>query len=447
MISNRYAWILILGTLGLLSCNEKTSLDQSALPIVDGINVFQEDTFSIISTNVLVDSLVTSDVESIALGMCESYPYFGPVTMDAAIQFKLPVESFVFTGDNPTIDSIVMVLPYAGAYLDSTSENANQEFSLHILDESLDITKDYYNFDDVAYGSTIVNQNPSKIYNFNEYEDSVEVWGSQRYPQIRMRLSDDFTQKMRDADASIYESSDNFIEWLPGFYIKSIAQNANGFGYFSLGNAGLEVHYHNDTDDSLMAKFPYFSGTCTHYTKVKRTYDNDILNSIQNPNPDGEEWTYLCISTGVKTKLVIPYLESLEDNIINDAIIEVIAKKNDHKFPIMSYVNPLVYTDSIPSTTKDYNFGLELNISNYNLGQVEEITLPSGEEAYKYQLRITRELSDALIEKRPLELLVGGLEFARVIPYIFIAEEATKIGGTNRSDDFKLKLKILYSKK
>ncbi len=450
MIRKSSSWLMVLTIVGLYACNEKTQLDQSTLPVVDGINVFQEDTFTIKSTNVLRDSLQTSFVQAVVLGVCDYYPYVGPVTMDAAIQFKLPDEQFVFKGDNPMIDSVVLVMPYAEVYLDSlSSASTAQRFEIYQLDEPMDIDRLYYNVEDIAYGSTMLNRDASQSYDFMDYDDSVQVMGINRRPQMRIRMSDDFTTRLDNAPETAFKTSEDFINWFPGIFIKSVQSGSNSLGYFGVSSVGLEVYYHNDSDDSLRVVFPYFDGTCQHYTKISRTYDNTIMNTVNNPNPDGEEWTYTSYSPGIKTELEIPYLASLEDYIINDAIIEVIAEKNPNSgFATLNRLIPLVYTDTIPSATRDYEFELTVvDGSGYSLGTREDITLPNGEEAYRYRMRITRELSRATIQKQNLYLQLGGRELYGLLQYTPIAKYVTKLGGNNRTDDYRMKLKILYSKK
>ncbi len=437
-----FLWLALV-VLTTYSCKEKTFLNQDALPIVDGINVFQEDTFNVIATNLLRDSLITSDVNIIGLGECSQYPYLGPVRMDAALQFKLPKEQFILDGTNPEIDSVVIELPYADVYIDSIGGGTMQQLELYELSQNLDLDSVYYNFDDVSYGSTLLNHASNLSFDFNNHEDFNVVMGDTLSPRIRVRLSDDFVADMQNASSTAFLTSEDFINWFSGVYIKTQNTGANSLAYINALSSRLEVYYHNDEDSGLKASFPYYSENTAHYTRIHRTYDAQILNTTNNPNPLGEDWNYMTYSTGVKTQIEIPYIPSLEDYIINDAVIEFTATKPANGFPVLQFVFPRLIQDSFLAPTADYLYTLDY--SGYLLSGYDEVTLSSGDVAYRYKLRVTQELTRAQQEKEPILMEVGGVEFDDVTS-LPMCKNVIKVGGNNRTDDYKLKLKILYSK-
>ncbi len=428
------------------ACKEKTFLDQEALPLVDGINVFQEDTFTVISSNLLRDSVFTSEVNLLGIGECSQYPYLGGIVMDAGLQFRLPKEQFVLDGDNPQIDSVIVSLPYAEVYMDTVNGGTEQKFNLYEITTPLDPYYRYLNTDQVPHNTTLLNADASKTYDFRDYLDSVVIWDDTLRPQIRIKLSDDFVAEMQTAKDQHFNSTEDFIQWFPGLFIKSERMGANSYAFINVLAANMTVYYHNDSDDSLRAVFPYDPGSNEHFTEIHRSYDPQILASTQNPNPQGEDWTYMGFTTGIRTKIEIPYNPTLDDYIINDAILEFTAEKSANSFPVLNFVFPRLIGDTSLDPTEDFLFSVN-SYSGYILGEKEDITLPSGTEAYRYKLRITQELTRTQKEKSTLVLDLGGREYDDLKQTLPMCTKITKVGGNNRNDDYKLKLKILYSKK
>ncbi len=428
------------------SCDEKTYLNSDSIPQVDGINVFFADSFRIFSSNYQEDSIETSSYFFLGLGNCADYPYTGSVKMDLYTQFSLIAEQFNFSGENVEIDSVVLVMPYGDVYIDSTDPNSTQNLHVYRLTDTLGYGVDYYDYSSIAKENTPLNADPNQEFDFRDYRDSVEVNGKKQSPQIRIKLNSAFTNEFNQLDSTTLSSSTNFINWLPGICVQSVSPNSNSLAYINSSNCQLQVFYKSSLGDSLIAYFPYNPSYNNHFTHIEKLIDPGVQATLDAPNPDGEEWTYMSFAPGITTRVNIPYIEFLEDYIVNDAVLEFTAE-NTTLFPMVSYLFPYKVTSD---TNKQFiiDYAYDLNVNGFMMGEQEEVNKPGIGQTYKYELRITKELIASLLAKENLDLEIGPLLVQQNGTfYSPLSKRSTKLGGNNRSDEYKLKLKIIYSKR
>ncbi len=431
--------------IAMSSCQEKTYLNTDSIPEVDGINVFFADSFQIFTHNHLDDSVQTSSYSAVALGDCMDYPYTGSINMELYTQFSLPSDQFNFTGDQVKIDSVVLVMPYGDVYLDSSQSAAPQKLHVHRLLNTLELAEPYYDYSTVGYDNTLLNDDPNAVYDFSQYKDSVEIWGTKLVPQLRIKLSDAFAKEVEQLDSATRSNTDEFLKWLPGLCVRP-ASTAHSLAYFNASSIELLVYYQNSTDDSLTTYFPYNYSYNRHFTRIQKQLAPDVKATLDAPNPDGEEWNYMSYAPGLNTRVSIPYIGSLEDYVINDAVLDITVE-NSTDYPMVQYIFPYkVLNDTSKQIIKDYAY--DLNLRGFLMGDLTAISKPSIGSTYHYELRITEELTKSLLAKEDLELELGPLLIQEY--GIFkspLAKRSTKIGGNNRSDEYKMKLKVIYSKK
>ena len=299
-----------------ISCNKKP--DQVGLglqPTSAELSVVFDDETGLLSHSVIEDS-VRTDGNVVQTGMVGSMldPVFGTTTSGVYTQLRLSENGQSF-GEDAILDSIVLALRYSGIYGDTL---AGQIFRVYEVNEDMDPDTSYYSNDRLEYLETEI----GSITFVPNLDDSVNVGGTMELAQLRIKLSEEFGQKIITASDDVFDDNENWLEFMKGVYI--ISENASSGGsivlfdmYSSITN--MTIYYRaGDPEDTLSFSF-LSNSNCARFSAYEHFeyQDADAAFKSQVLNGDtllGQELFYLQGMGGVKAWLRLPDIESFFDN-------------------------------------------------------------------------------------------------------------------------------------
>jgi hypothetical protein len=387
----------------ITSCKKGDPLGANVLPASDLLSGYFSDTSTVISSIKLKDSIVSDNA---ALNLIGSYndPVFGMTKASLYTQVILPSNTTFlgFGGTNPTLDSIVLVLPYAinGAnyYGTLTPQTFTVDTIVAVNGVGLVNSKAYYSDTNVSHGSNhlaVITTTPAPA---DSARINYSLFGSgingTYYPQLRLKLSKAFGQYLMDQiDGNSYygQSSGTFASLLKGFYITvSNPLQLPGQGAILsidpfLSGAGLEFFYKTTVGlaiDTTYVVFQIGAGAVTF-----GHFDHDYAStSFYVPGKDSiiaPSKLYVQAMAGVKTQLSFPYLKNWNKKnpvLINKAELDipvnttatgidippsqlyVVRDSAGHQFSIPDeFVSPQYYGGGYDGVNNQYSF----NITRY----------------------------------------------------------------------------------
>lgn len=399
-----------------VSCNESTLLGEGLVPGSDRLSTLDTDTFTVRTRTWFRpdDSLAANYQTEMIAGAINEDPVFGRSVAITYSQFGLSAASFKFEGDKPVLDSVVLSLAYAGYYGDSMG--AQQYTVYRILDKTFNDTTLYYTHQQLnietghPLGTTVTTPKSAA--------DSVDVYGTEQAPQIRIRLDNAFGQSIMQQSPDVALSNDSaFHVWLNGLAVvpDSTMSGRRALLFTELNNdyTGITVFYHNESDDSLQAFFPFNPSSCAFSNYVHRNYTGseaaghfgDTVNVV------GDSLIYLQGKPGLYADIEMPYLQDFSNAVINkaeliitqvpDAASDVFAAP-DWLF-LWQYKNAakdsLGYVFDVGAVSNPL-YGLQLTNLSYFGGGRRMITNQDGQRVAQYRINITRYLQH-LIRQNP----------------------------------------------
>ncbi len=305
----------LLVALLMASCNKKPEqVGLDLQPTSVRLSVVFDNSAGLLSHSLREDS-VRTDVNVVKTAMLGSMldPVFGKTTAEIYSQFRLSENGHDF-GDAPVIDSLVLSLSYSGFYGDTMTSQTIRVFE---LDQDLDPDSAYYSNQTVSdYGVELASMTfvPAPT-------DSVTVGGDAETPQLRIRLSDDFAQKIVDADGTVFEDNENWLEFMKGLRITTDpVSSSGGIMLFDMlaSNTALTIYYRTeDSQDTLLFTF-LSNSNCARFTAFDH---NNYLEAspefraqtIDGDTSLGENLFYLQSMGGVKAQIRLPDIRDFLD--------------------------------------------------------------------------------------------------------------------------------------
>lgn len=199
--------------LTLNGCSDDDDFNNTLQPQRDALNL-QMDTFRLASdianlenipSKVSTDSLLLGNYEADTIGSISGSIL---AQFDASGEIALPTEN-----GSLAIDSVnTMLRIYFGSYLTSNTEQPQLTLSIHRMNQVLDYRSVYYNSmdassyaDAASLKDTIINLDASMTY--------IDI-------PMPQDFTDEFTAQIQNA-ASTFASTDAFVMFFPGLYLKS----------------------------------------------------------------------------------------------------------------------------------------------------------------------------------------------------------------------------------
>jgi hypothetical protein len=300
------ALLVLLGvsTCFLNSC-QKPEFGNELRPDLDGLNALVSDSITLLTTTVLQDSVLSDETQFNLCGELHD-PIFGESNAQFAAQARLLLNNVNYP-EGTEIDSMVLVLPYAGAYGDIKKLNGLQKFTVFEVDENLSLDSAYYSTKQVNVKSEPIGQTN---YITPRIRDSVTVKGKKEAPQLRIKLNNSLAARFIDpANAASMQNSDNFTQFFKGLVVRAQSRyqtaNQGAIVYFDLIRGGKMVMYYND---SLETNF-VFNEASARINMFSHNFNaaQFALDTLPKPN----EWMYIQSNAGAITKIRFPYLNQM----------------------------------------------------------------------------------------------------------------------------------------
>ncbi len=239
-------------------------------------------------------------------GMLGAYvdPIFGTNVISFHSQFHLEEEGFVFPS-NAVFDSAFISFRLTGGYREKDIPNENGtlvHFEVYELSEDLSYESQYQSDQQIGVNPALVGE-----YNGEVNFDSVFVNGVAQPAQIRIPLSQTWTEAIMTSDSSNFESNTAFSSFMKGMSIKPIQTsdpNSNGaIFYFNPLSAftGITIHYHTSSDTT---KFEFITSSLTaNFMTFEHDYASAPIGSILNDTAMGSDKLYLQSTIGTNIEL------------------------------------------------------------------------------------------------------------------------------------------------
>ncbi len=309
--------VIALFALLAVSCTNQSSV--IGLDLIDNkVGSDFTDTLTVEAYSILEDTIVTSGLSANMIGNI-SDPVFGPTRAATCSRFK-PSTTSVNFGQNPVIDSVVLMLQISTYYGDTTSAC---DIRVHQITEDLG-TGNYYQNSEVQYDPSYLNQS---IHGYTIKPQTQVVVDTGAYnPHVRIRLSRSFGQFLLDNQVAL---NSDITTVFKGLLIDAVSHTGST-GYIFATNlssalSGIMLYYHNDDATGQRYQLSCTSA-CPRFTRVTHDYassqSSDFVEEVLSGNKDlGRKVLFLQGGGGVKTRITFPYLEDSFASLDNRVVI------------------------------------------------------------------------------------------------------------------------------
>jgi hypothetical protein len=337
---------LALAALALIGVACERNTGEIGLDFVDqnSLKIGKLESVEVVATTEAFDSLVTEKPAYLMLGSYED-PIFGKASANFATQVILSTMQPDF-GENATVDSVFMYLPFIGFYGDTA---ASFGLTVKQLDQHISADSTYYAHSvftgSTVLADTVVQPQPGRKRRVHGMVAPNEVIG--------LRLNTAFFQsQIVDASADSaadFSSNTNFLEYFRGIYVEGHAGN-KAIYQFSPGDQDMRIRFFF-TNDSLRADTvgPGYSvydllawnvvksANTFAFDKSQADFDLDAQDTLV-----GELTTYVQGMGGAMTVVRLTGLQALKDSnyFVNYAELRIPVREGT----ALQYANPAKLT-------------------------------------------------------------------------------------------------------
>ncbi len=340
---------------GLYACNDATVIGTEFIDDEEYLYV-EEDTFALRLHTLNIDTLKTNSADrSFLLGALND-SIFGKATAGFYTQLMLSADDISF-GVNPQLDSVVLTFNYSNLlYGDPT---ASTSINVYELTEPMSSEVNYPLSQTFAVNETPIGTKADFVHNLTagvpikQYIDEIDGVDSiaivEAEPHLRIRLNDDFGQKILDQNGTANLQIANFNDFFKGIYVEAdpesevmVALNVydplNRRPYSA--RSRLSLYYRNDSTRGEVLHL-----RVNDTTAIAANYNVDYSNSavgqaLQNPYPNSQEYFYVQSVGALGVTLDIPNLGKLgkEEVIINKVELEMtLLEKYNERYSNATY--------------------------------------------------------------------------------------------------------------
>ncbi|MFI5134749.1 MAG: DUF4270 domain-containing protein [Chitinophagales bacterium] len=433
--------LFVLIAAAVISCKKTTDIGSGLLPGSDYVGAIYTDTFSLITNTVRDDSVLSSSTLNNLAGFVYD-PAFGKTYASFFTQLFLPTNDVNF-GDPDTlyIDSVVLTLAYNGFY---GYQNVPQTFNVYRVTEDMGPkpTTGYYSNKSFAVDPSPIGRKELLVPNF---ADSLNILGVVYPANLRIRLSDRFGQELLDQSGTTnFHTDTTFKQYLKGICLAPdtlATPYAASILYFNLTSvvSGLHLYWHTPNHDSLTYVLPVgVNEIRTNF--FKHNYANTAIpQHLQASSTDNDSVVYVQGAGGLKTRINIPALSSLQNVLINKAEI-VMTEQIDPAKTDSIFLSPA----RLVCATAD-SMGKDTLIPDALL------TFPSAGGAKISKVTLDRQTyaQYTFSVASQVQKIVEGTTVDRGLYIIAYKRGETadriKAMGNNRDDNLKMKLNLIYT--
>ncbi len=441
----KFFLIVIATTLSLTSCDESSVVGLDVQPTSDLLNVGIQDSTTLITKTVKMDSLRTDEnilqlITNDALLGTYVDPVFGRSSASIYTQLKLNTQNPGF-GTNPIIDSVVLSLVYNSAYYGKT-EKVQQNINVYEVLNDMKVENVYYSTNSLSTSAVDLTNNYSFIPNPTRRDT---ILGEALKPQLRIPLDNNFGQSiLNNQGTADLANNTAFQSYLKGLYITTentvgLSNEEGNILRFNLADSQtkLTLFYHNDLEDSL--KYDFSMSGVARFSKFTHDYtsgDVDLASQLGVGPPAQNDVVFVQSMSGTKVKIEMPYImEWNKSGTIGINKAELVIKVN----PAATYK-----LDTFAVPEKLMLYGINDDGSDYVLPDYGEGTRyfdgVYNSTTHEYRINISRYIQQVLTGRRKnngLHLLAlnGAINANRVV-----------IGGGGSATVYQMKLNITCTK-
>jgi len=414
------------------------------------------DTFSIISSTILIDSLPTSGTGQLLVGRYQD-AFLGKVS--ASSFFQIGYQTIFSPGQISTYDSIGLVLPYSRYYYGDTTKaitiNVHELSRVNKLTLPLPYRTGEDNsffvspFQPALYNSSTVSFEPTPI-------TSVAVKFSPRRDSLYIALPLSFGQNWFDlakagalsgVSTSYFSNSSSFItDFFNGIYLTTDGNSDAAIAGFIGSKAKIRLYYKRVINDILQPTYFDFPivNAAAQFNNIQSDRSATPLASLVRSQAISSKLTsnstFVQSGVGLATKIEFPSVKSffLKQNfILIDATLEVIPLEN-------SYSRVFRVPNTLALFTTDAT-----NVILNRLPPFDRSNFLSANIAYDFEYGVNTKYVFPMVNYLSSELTnpssqLTPIVIASVIPSFFSEVNRVVIGDQNNSRH-KIKLKIYYS--
>lgn len=457
-----YTAVLAFIVLSLAACKEDTIIKSKLAP---GSNdIFIEtvaDTFTVITKSILLERLNTSEkIDNFpvvqALGTITD-EFYGRTNAGLYFQVLPNVTDFAFSAGGYTIDSAVLILPYAGFGFGNRTDPKPQNFKVYRLDESMSIEESYFSDQDLNTGALL---GEATIDLQSTITDTPQVLGENTgFKHIRIRLNDDYINDVRSQiGTGTFSTDENFLNYFKGFYVApdstvNYAAGADLLPYLifdggsDYSRVAVAFYFREDgNNETKVAFFNYNRDKTANFNRISRNYTGYLAESFvgryQNTKEISDDTLLMQNEPGMAIDVRIPFIGTLPQASILKAEL------------VFTKILSGTASDSLQEHNRLTVVGIDDNGDEYEIndfaGDVTAATLfidgekreekdNNGTTVVRYKINIPREVQKAINDGRnEVHLRIKG---ARSFP----AAYRLLLGGRNHSTNH-TQLNVVYTK-
>lgn len=475
-------FLLVVISLGSCTKIQTTEIGSGLIPTVDSVAT-KDLILNVTTINAgAIDTLRMAVNEQHIVGNVND-PLFGKTSakIDLQLQPSSYPYSFPVSSDSITLDSVVMLLPYSGAWGDTSVAGLpslrvyeiahDKPFSYdtislippYPISPLYQVTENFNTLGELTNGPLQVNLNSVHAPAHPFSEDSVDV--------LRIPLSTSFGNKLlkQFSTATEYKNDTTFRTAFNGFQI--VPQGGNSLLKLAVTNAQLALYFNYKTREAgnkMDTVARYFSVTTRsgHLNEIDRDRSTgEVANWLnKDPNRVNDSLIYLQTTPGTYSYVKIPGLDTLSKYVIHRAelLIDQLPGEGDNFFTPPNLFLGAYSEDSsrIFSVYPDVQFSAG-GISNLiSFGVLPFKQADNGLTYYRYSFNLSRFVQEIISKKR------GNPKFVLYAPYtekIYATEEASsptyistsplnpvaigrvRVNGGGVSNPHRMRLHIVYS--
>lgn len=450
----KYTVLTMLVFFTLVSCEK--DIETVGVNLVDN-NTFSTNTFisEVSTSNINIERVPTNEAQQFLLGVYNDAE-FGKLKASIVTQLKQPVVSSDYDyGVNPTIDSVIVSIPYQSTAdddyedgkpkftIDSVFGNSQEPFKLTIYElktylNKLDpedpskaavyySDKEFLKGDAPFYsGDFKINPDDTVAYINRYLADGITVYDrdtikqSDKKPVIKLPLDKDLVKQffVDNAGGTEYDSFDNFSHYFRGFYIEADESQSPNSHLISLNMSGskMTVYYSNDEDEGAEEDLNNNDVKGETGVRVKHAYEFNFGTIITNvfqrdytvSQQSGEKRVYLQGAAGSMATV---------DLFTSDDLAELQAKNwLINEANLTFYVDQEASSNIVPEQLFVYNYTdneqiLDVISSGGYISSIGgALETDDAGKPYKYVINITDYISELLKSEEPEDLITLGVK-------------------------------------
>ncbi|RFZ92792.1 DUF4270 domain-containing protein [Mucilaginibacter conchicola] len=284
---------------------------------------------SAVLTTVPEDTVVTNNLTSRAPLAYFQDPIYGNTEANIAALLNLPGSTtYTLPTGTISIDSAVLVLPYAtdGFYGDSLLSTF--KINVHQLAENIVTSKSYYNTAQFKFNDQTIGSKTFKA----RAHDSLQIYNIVKggpdtlikvVPQIRIPISNAFVyNNFFNAPSGMLRTNAAYQNYVKGLYFTIDKNGSTGVGgnlALSIdSNARIQVYYKltsSGTIDTTSVSLPIN----TNVNQIKHTYSSRVDAALKQTSTDG--LVYLQGLVGLRSKITFPNVKDILGTVGKNAVI------------------------------------------------------------------------------------------------------------------------------